>query len=273
MDLSKLAPGKVAQYYALLAWNGMKAEDAYNMVETNSFEELNNTTYAGDSVEAAKKGIEKYLLNGSCQLNNSLITGEKAMGENDFLVESNVLCNSFNSQKEICDAIIKILAEIHDKWVVDNAKKFDRDKDNNDKRLYQHLPTALIGVDEVAKDLMFLAPIMEVLGYPVGKMTESEWGAFIPSRLVVDAYQRYVEAYKEANVIKTEEDLADHIAHITETYDALKVGNAPSGKESFAEQRSAYMAEAHRVEKLVSKVKDLNKESFDLESESESSVD
>ncbi len=232
------------------------------MVEEHTFEELNETTYAGDSVTAAKRGIEKYLLKGKDEIDNALITGERKSEIEELELASKMVSN-VKSEKEICDNIIQILVEIHDKWVVDNEKKYDRD----DERLFQHLPTALIGIEELAKDLMFLAPIMETLCYPVGKMTESERCEFIPNKEIVDAYNRYVEKYKADNSIETEEDLQDHIAHLTETYDSLKVENAPSGKEDFAKQRIAYMSDANRIALLASQVKAKNEKCFDLDAE------
>ena len=269
MDLNKLAPGKVAQYYALLAWNGMKAEDALKLVEETSFEDLNATTYAGDSVEAAKRGIEKYLLKGNKEIDRGYITGEKNFSDEEAWQLGVEVLNNFKSEEKMLDAIMHILEEIHDKWVVDNAKKYDRDAANNDKRLYQHLPTALIGVDEVAKDLMFLAPILEKMGLPVGKMTENEWGAFVPSQSIVAGYNIYVNNYLTKNDIQTKEDLVDHIAKLNETYAALKVENAPAGKEEFAKKRIEYMTDPARVEKLTAQAEAKNNECLDLPLEDE----
>ena len=258
MDKKVTAPGKVAHYYALLAWNGMNSAEAGKMVEENSFEALNGTTWAGDSVDAAKKGIEKHLMGGKAAIDNARITGEVPYDQAYFYSVGDKIVTNFDSEEELCDAIVKVLEEIHDKWVVDNAKKYNRDAEKNDKRLYQHLPTALIGVEEVAKDLMFLAPILESAGYKVGTMTESEWGAFVPSQSIVEAYQRYVEKYKAENGIVNESDLVKHIEKITSTYEALKTGSNPE----MVQKRAEYMADKGRVKLLVAQVQAKNEQSF-----------
>lgn len=256
-----LAPGKEAQYYALLAWNGMKSEEAMKLVNSQSYGELDATTYASGSVDASIRGIEKYLLQRG-QLNADYVTGEREAPEGYFTGEGERVVVNFETEEELCDAIIKILEEIHNKWVVDNGKKYNRDMDKNDKRLYQHLPTALIGLDEVAKDLMFLAPILSKMGYEVGKMQETEWGSFVPSKAISEAYQRYVEEYKAKNNISSQQDLSDHIKNITKSYDSLAESAAPKGKENFARERIAYMSDAGRVRVLTDSVVAKNQAAF-----------
>lgn len=254
MPRLNLAPGKTAHYYALLAWNGMNKAEALNKVMEGSYQELDATTYASGSVNAAKEGIEKYLLNGQ-KLDEKYITGEAEDFSAYFAKTGEVIANKFKNEDEFCDAVVKILEEIHDSWVAGNAKKYNRDADKNDKRLYQHLPTALIGLEEVAKDLMFLAPILEQMGYNVGKMTEAEWGAFVPSKAVEKAYQRYVENYKTKNGIQNEADLENHLNGITETYSALQ-------GEGVAKDRANYMKDSHRVKVLAGQVVAKNNEAF-----------
>jgi len=269
MDKKTTAPGKLAHYYALMAWNGMNAQDAGKMVSENSYETLNATTYAGDSVNAAKSGIEKHLAGGKVVIDPAQITGDAPYNQSYFYAVGDKIVANFDSEEQLCDSIIKVIEEIHNKWVEDNAKKYNRDQDKNDKRLYQHLPTALIGIDEVAKDLMFLAPILEKTGYKVGTMTESEWGAFVPSQAIVEAYQRYVAKYKADNHIANEEDLAKHIANITSTYDPLKVKkvNNPNDpkeaeKNRILQERIDYMSDKNRVNVLVGQVKAKNEQAF-----------
>jgi len=241
MSKLKLAPGKIAHYYALMAWNGKSSIEALETVVFNTYEKLDGMTYASGSVNNAKAGIEKYLLK-SGTLDLAYITGEKE-DENYFANAGQVVANNFASEEELCDAIVKILAEIHDGWVAGNAKKYNRDAEKNDKRLFQHLPTALIGLEEVAKDLMFLAPILEQMGYSVGKMTEQEWGAFVTSDAVAKAYDRYVEEYKKENNIYSQEDLENHLKTITETYPALKdVGGVSSERVAYIKERVKLLA-------------------------------
>lgn len=262
MNTRKVVPGKVAQYYALMAWNGMESADAEKTVMDNDYSTLNKTTYAGDSVLAAKEGIEKHLLKGSATIDMDKLTAEGLLDREYFYGIGDKIVSNFGSEEELCDSIVKILEEIHDKWVATNAKKHDRDAAKNDKRLFQHLPTALIGIDELSKDLMFLAPILEDAGYNVGQMTEGPWGAFIPSKEIEAAYQRYVAKYKEENGIHNEEDLAKHIENITSTYGALQVG---AEVEGHAQKRIAYMQDKNRVKLLINQVKGNNEQSFTLD--------
>ena len=255
MSKKGMAPGKVAHYYALMAWNGMNAEQAGKMVAENDFASLDATTYASGSVNAAKTGIEENLLKGEVQIDPAQITGEVPYSQEYFYAVGDRIVSHFNSEEELCDSIVQILEGIHDKWVVDNAKKYNRDQDKNDKRLYQHLPTALIGLDEVAKDLMFLAPILESAGYKVGEMTESEWGAFVPSKQVAEAYARYVEKYKAKHNIKTEADLEKHLKNIASTYEPLSANNG-----GVAADRAKYIAERTNV--LANQVMAKNSQAF-----------
>ena len=241
MNKRGMAPGKVAHYYALMAWNGMNAEQAGKMVEENDYATLDKTTYASGSVDSAKAGIEKHLLQGRTVIEPAQITGESPYSQDYFYAVGDKIVTCFDSEEELCDGIIQILEGIHDKWVVDNAKKYNRDQGNNDKRLYQHLPTALIGLDEVAKDLMFLAPILESAGYKVGSMQENEWGAFVPSKEIAEAYDRYVEKYKAKHNIKTEADLEAHLKNIASTYEAL------AGAGGVQADRAKYISERTNV--------------------------
>ena len=128
------------------------------------------------------------------------------------------------------DEIVKILDEIHSIWVLQNAKKYDRD----DKKLYQHLPTALIGVDELAKDFMFLAPFLKERGIEVGEMQQEAYGAFVPNDKLKAAYARFVETYKADQKVANVED---HVKALVDTHPAL------AGDGGFQVARRAYMAE------------------------------
>ena len=115
--------------------------------------------------------------------------------------------HKIEGSEEDCDKIIEIIAEIHDAWVAneENVAKYDRKG-----KLFQHTPTALIGLDEVAKDLMFLAPFLEEMGFDAGVINAEE-RRFIPSAAVTKAYERYVERYMEKNNIRSKNDLAEHL--------------------------------------------------------------
>ena len=156
------------------------------------------------------------------------------------------------------DTVIRILEEIHNKWVSENAKKYDRGNETkSNKNLFQHLPTALIGIDELAKDLMFLAPMLKAAGLNVGEMDLVPYGAFKPSKEIEEAYARYVQQYKEEHNITSIENLSYHIEDCTNgSYEQI---NAVS---PIAKARLDYMRE--HIDLLTNTVLDKNPAEFGI---------
>lgn len=215
-DVKNLTDDQVCHLFALIAWNGKTFEEAKEIVLNKSNEELEPITWANGSITSAKNGIKKY----ASQLENG----------------------NYNR------AVIEILSEIHDKWVVDNAKKYDRDKEKDDKRLFQHLPTAFIGLDELAKDMMFLSPYLEEKGLHIGDMPKESYGEFTPTSDIAKEYDAYVEDYKQVNAIDVL--TSSDIQRIILNYPALQV------ESEFSDSRRKYMLE--RTEKLVNQVASKN---------------
>lgn len=214
----KLTPGRRAHLYARMAWNGdVNLEDEENWVASAQYAELDGKSYAESSVVAAVEGIQK------------------TFGVE--VVPDAIVAEKIAPTPENYDKIIEILVKIHDNWVKQNAKKYNRgNEEKSNKNLFQHLPTALIGLDEVAKDLLFLAPFLEDMGMDVGQMDLVPYGSFTASKKVAEAYQRYVERYKAAEGIKTQEDLLKHIDDCIEgAYEPL----LPN--DEMGVQRVAYM--------------------------------
>lgn len=208
MNKKTITPERTAHLYALMAWNdSYTREQAEDIAYTKGYEELNSITWAETSIQAAIKGIKENLLKDK-------ILPEK-IDWSKIKIESN---------EEVFDSIIKILEVIHDKWVVENAKKYNRGtEEKSNKNLFQHLPTALIGIDELAKDLMFLAPILKEMGVNTGEMDLSSYGTFKPNEEVINAYNRYIQKYKEENKISSIEELDLHIKDcVYGAYKALK---------------------------------------------------
>ena len=187
MKKYQITPERKAHLYALMAWSDKYTkEQAEEIAYTTEYSELDNITYAEGSISTAFDGVAQ------------MFSAER-------------LVSSESSPKD-WDIVIKILMKIHNKWVEDNAKKYDRgNEEKSNKNLFQHLPTALIGIDELAKDLMFLAPFLEVIGLNVGEMELVPYGKFKPSEDVVEAYNRFVEKFKRIRRIETVEDLSRYI--------------------------------------------------------------
>ena len=188
----KFSATKKANLYALMAWSDKYSrEEAEELVNSLDISELEKITYATESIEIAINGVIEKLLEGLITNHNE----DKSSDSKDLDLE--------------WDSVIRILVNIHDKWVKSNPQKYDRgSKEKSNKNLFQHLPTGLIGIDELAKDLMFLAPFLEELGLNAGEMELEPYGSFKPSEDVIKAYDRYVERIKKAYGIESVEDLS-----------------------------------------------------------------
>lgn len=229
----KITPEIRAHINALIAWNGKTKEEAeafvdelydkFNNDSTAVYFELDKQSYANSSIMTAMKSIEKY---------------------------------SEELKKNPYDTVIKILSEIHDQWVVDNDKKYNRDAGNIDRRLYQHLPLELIGEKEAASDLLFLAPFLEKMGIKVGTMGQY---SYISSPEIVEAYNKAVEKWKNENGIETAEDLKSNMGKIIDSYSPLH----EKGKNNMEKERIAYMHE--REDLLAEQVANIQKDLFPRE--------
>lgn len=233
--MEKMSAGKKAHLYALMAWNDISKEEALKTVNETEYADLNGKTWAESSVEASIDGLRKQF---------GLPEGISPEGD-------------FSAHKlEGTDVdyvkVVGIVVDIHDKWVRDNAKKYDRgNEEKSDKNLFQHTPTALIGLDEVAKDLMFLAPFLEEMGLDVGTMKLETYGSFVPSEKFAQAYQRYVDKYMEKNNIHSSEELEDHVK------DCINGGYAPlAGESELNVKRREYMMK--KLPKLLEVIKAKN---------------
>lgn len=187
---NSLSVVKKIHVYALMAWNGKDYDEALNFAETMSCEELNSYTNAFGSVMAAKFGIEKYLLNGQ-EIKMEYLTGTETVPENYFKnLGMQILQNM--SRAQVMTSIMLILQEIHNVWISsNNVKKDDRDINKEYYRMFQNLPIQMIGLEEVAKDLMFLAPVLDIMGIEVGEMEQCPWGKFIPTEEISEAYTMF----------------------------------------------------------------------------------
>lgn len=231
---------KTAHLYALLAWNSYTKEQAEEIVYNTEYDELNNITWAETSIQTAIQGIK-----------------EKLLVNQDFPEHIDWEKFEIAESIEVYDTVIQILQDIHDKWVVENPHKFNRgSEEKSNKNLFQHLPTALIGIEEISKDLMFLAPMLREMGLDVGEMDLIAYGAFKPSRKIIKAYNRYVEDYKEKNSIYSTRELE---LHIKDCINGLYSPLTPYSTDG--QNRLNYMID--HVDILTSEVIEKNNISFD----------
>jgi hypothetical protein len=243
--MKNLSIAKRAQVYSLINWYGHTMDSAIEFVSDKPFDVVDQQTGALGSIKSAKLGIEKHLLNGQ-EIKMEYLTGEEEAPEGYFENLSSQIFENM-SHEQIMSAIMTILKEIHNDWASDpkNIAKYNRDANDNDKRLFQHLPFQMIGVEEFAKDLMFLAPILEVLGINVGEMQKGAWGKFIPSEEVANYYEMCSEVFFKTKGI-TSENLAEKLPEIIESYPPLQ------DKSEVGLARKQYMLE--RVDLLAKQV-------------------
>lgn len=253
--MAKRTAGREAHLYALLNWWGVSSlEEALTIVDNTPYSDLDAKSYAETSITQAIAGIQKEF------------GGENLTPESDF---SQI---KVDNTPETYDKIVeRILAPIHDKWVVENAKKYMRDKDESgsasvgsksEKKLYQHLPAAMIGLDEISLDLMFLAPFLKEMGLDAGEMNLEVGGGLKPSKQLADAYGRYVAKYMEKHQIYSKEDLEAHIQ------ECINGGYASLAQSSdVAKNRVAYMG--GKTELLASEVAERGPEFAALQSASQ----
>lgn len=232
--MGNLPAVKIAHAYTLVSWKGMEYDAAMKLVESQTCEQLAAQSHSSGSLNAAKAGIEKHLLGGK-QIDPKYLTGESSIPEGYFDGLRTEIDARMDAQA-VARGVMKILDDIHTKWVVDNAKKYNRDAEKNDRRLYQHLPTALIGANEAAIDAMFLNPILEKLGISLGAMEQKPYGAFVPSKGFTKAYEQYSQEYMTEKGL-TKDNLGAQMTHVINEYAPLQ------GESDMDKARRAYMME------------------------------
>ncbi len=200
--LKKYRSPLIAQMYALVAWSGKTLDEAQKMVDdildknnnqVCAYKQLDEIVFANDSIKTAYEEVKK---------NKNLLKDK--------------------TEEEKFDIVVDMLEKIHDTWVLNNSKKFDRGNlEKSEKMLFQHLPLALIGIKETAKDAMFLAPFLENVGIHIGDMSNTPYGEFVCCEPLVEAYNRKVEKFKSAYNIKSKDDLRKNLKTIIKDYAPL----------------------------------------------------
>ncbi len=253
MTIKNLAPGKIANYYALLSYKGFSPSEALDIVRTSTYEKLCEITGAKSSIQAGISAIDRFMIQRG-GLVTEYITGESSAPSNYFNDIGEKIVLNFGTEEDLCYGVVKVIEEIHNNWVVENSDNFLRIENINDGKLYQHLPLALIGLNEFSKDAMFIAPIFDCLGYSIGEMKEGE-GIFMITAEIISAYKRYVSAYLMSQSIYSNSDLQLSISRIISNYSALKVSSAPEGKEDSAKKRIEYMLAPEKLTLLYESAK------------------
>ena len=154
-------PYKEIALYALVKWNGKPIEEAMEMINTLSVDEIEKSVYAKSSVNHAIFSIASRLNLGkeeTEELYNATYYGPE---DAEIFNKVSKLIKTIPCKESF---VLEILSDIHNGWVVDNSseKTFNKKKDR--KQLRQYLPLPLIGYNEVKSDLIFLKPILASCG-------------------------------------------------------------------------------------------------------------
>ena len=173
-------PERIAQAYVLVSNGGKSLDEAMKIIGETTYEELDKIVGADGAIQTAKRVVT---------------------------ANAEELLDSSDKYKVVINMVDYIRRE-----------RIRHNPISDPKQLYQNLPTELIGPDEFAKDLMFLAPFLKEQGVDVGEMSKNPNGQFIPSKEMQQAFFDYTNNYKEEKKIKTPEDLENHIANLSKTY-------------------------------------------------------
>lgn len=192
---------------ALMSWNGLSEEEAIKKIEESSFEEIEGQVWAKGSMDYAIDGITKACLldeEGKEKLSEVVYNQNDGL-ERRFGAYDKLPIRARMEDKNPNEVIMDTLFEVHDGWVKDNQKKFmAREKK------HQHMPSELIGWNEVKADLLFVKPIFETLGVEVSEENLEK------------VYNGRVKEFFLSKDIKTTADLSREIAKGEEFYPALE---------------------------------------------------
>lgn len=224
-----------------MSWNGLSDKEATHIVATQSFADLENQCWATSSIIYAINKIGDIL-----QLTNS----RKEDFTNAILSKDHTFINLYDETiyKNISDKwkyanfndeykTLFILESVHNGWVKDNVKKFN--KEGRENKRYQHLPLEIIGWKEAKADLLFVEPILNAIGVELNE------------EKLEKLYNSKCARYYDLMDIEDVNDLADHILHINKTY-------VYATKENKAQDEKVALEMANQViERMPQKAKEM----------------
>ena len=266
---------RLAYYYALMKFNGMEDSVALKCAQEKSYDELKKLTKVdvekklADSIFVVQKYLFKDLdidfdeaVNGVLDEDGSVIPIESL--ENFFAALSNAIMKRYyNDSMSFYDDVLEMARELHNKFVIDEASDYDKDKDNGDPDLYKNLPLELLGEKGLSDVMFFIHPILKKMNlYPCGGMSKIVDGAYFMNSIFTERYGGYVTDLQEKNHLNTEEELKDYIRNIGKTYSVLDPKNAPKGQEKVFKNRIEYMKQDDKVDILFKEVQENNPANF-----------
>lgn len=266
---------RLAYYYSLMKFNGMEDSEALKCAQEKSYDELKKLTKVdvekklADSIFIVQKylfkdlDIEDFDIVANGTLNDGTVIPIESM-ESYFAAISDAVMERYNNDRmSFYDDVLKMARELHDKFVIDDAKDYDKGKDNGDPDLYKNLPLELLGEKGMSDVMFFINPILKKMYlYPCGGMSKIVDGAYFMNSIFTERYGGYVTDFQEKNHLNTEKELKDYIKNIGKTYSVLDPKNAPKGQEQIFKNRINYMKQDDKVETLFKEVQENNPANF-----------
>ncbi len=158
----ELCAYRKAAQKAMIQFDKLDADDAYTRARDEDLDTLESHTYVRTSLDPALIAIAQYLNLTSLEfeeLRKEVFTGT---GDKKVLEKIQEKMGKIRNKEMFT---IQILSDVHDHWIEQNGSDIKLEKKTNNKQLFQYTPLELIGWEEAKKDLLFVLPILEVLGY------------------------------------------------------------------------------------------------------------
>lgn len=266
---------RLAYYYALMKFNEMEDSVALKCAQEKSYDELKKLTKVdvekklADSIFVVQKhlfkdlDVEDFDIVANGALNDGTVIPIESM-ESYFAAISDAVMERYNNDSmSFYDDVLEMARELHNKFVIDDAKDYDKGKDNGDPDLYKNLPLELLGEKGLSDVMFFIHPILKKMNlYPCGGMSKIVDGAYFMNSIFTERYGGYVTDLQEKNHLNTEEELKDYIRNIGKTYSVLDPKNAPKGQEKVFKNRIEYMKQDDKVDILFKEVQENNPANF-----------
>ena len=229
----EVAKDCITNWYLMADSSNQNEETISSVVESESFEELENGTDmhwgigAKNSIEAGAVVIAKYA--GLTEEQTKEFITAIELGPEDSPIFGAVRANlEYLSATELYNGLLVGLNNIHNVWIRDNSSDKTFDKKKGQEKLRQYLPFDIIGWKEAKNDLIFFAPLLRKVGIELNE------------QLLQEFYEARSSEYVDRMEISSKQDLIDKIVSeeldysplTEEVAESLKPGIGKLSKES-----------------------------------------
>ena len=208
-SMKRLTPYYIAAAESLINRNGLTGEEAESIVLSKPFDEIESQASVKSSMDYAIDGILKYYSD-----NMEVPVSDSNRKDLVSFVYNGIYTRFANTLKidyyqegrnRQNDMIMDTLFSVHDGWVKDNQKEFMA----SDKK-HKHMPSELIGWEEVKSYLLYVRPIFKKASVEVNE------------EVLEQVYNDRVKDFFLNRGIKNVRDLSDSIIQGEEFYPALE---------------------------------------------------